>query len=118
MSEPRGLGCIATISAFFVGCVFGGVICGILVRLGADSLHYHNRYLEERDAVELAIQKDRAFRAVQIYEKSDGGIFMDGDVPTAADLERFRKHVTNAIGETRAREAMLCVHAKDEKARP
>jgi hypothetical protein len=105
MSEPRGIGCGATIRVFLVGAllgaVVGGTVCGVLTRLGADSLHYHIRYLKERRAVEPVLQKDPAFKAVEIDEYSAGGILLSGSVPSDSDKKRLEDAVARAIGEYR-----------------
>jgi hypothetical protein len=118
MSEPRGLGCGATIGVFGVGgilgAVLGGAACGILVKLGDTTQHYHSRFLEERRAVEPALQKDPAFKGIEITEYSAGGIFLIGKVPTDADKKRLEEALTRAIGETRTHWVTLAVSVEKQ----
>jgi hypothetical protein len=63
---------------------------------------YHKRYLEERIACAPAIESDPAFKAVTISERSDGGIWLSGSVPTDADKKRLQELLTRSIGASRA----------------
>ena len=72
---------------------------------------YHWRYLEERDAVAPILAADPAFSAIEIHERSEGGIYFVGGV-AAADRARLRARVEQALGERRARELMAAVDVK------
>jgi hypothetical protein len=104
--ESREPGCIFVFGSFLAGALLGVIVAGTLgVILGAvagERGRYHARYREEREAVVPAIEKDPAFKAVEIEEKSDGGIELSGSVPTPADRKRLEEIVMRAIGETRA----------------
>ena len=90
-------------------CLSSGVIVGLL---GGERGAYHRRYLQERAAVEPALAGDPAFAEVQVGERSDGGVYLLGEVPTPADMERLGAVVTHAIGERRAKVAMCGVGVK------
>jgi hypothetical protein len=63
---------------------------------------YHNRYPEERSTCAPAIESDPAFKTVEISERSDGGIWLSGSVPTDADKKRLQELLTRSIGASRA----------------
>ena len=111
--EPRKLGCLGVAAIFlagsFVGVVVGGAIGFALGGIQGERGRYNARYLEERAAVSPAIEKDPAFKAVKIEEKSDGGIWLSGEVPTTADKKRLEQIVARANGENRAHAAVLAV---------
>ncbi len=77
-------------------CAGAGFLVGAIVGEGGS---YHRRYLEERDLLAPALTVDPAFARVEIFERSNGGVFLVGEVPSAADLERLRGVVVRAIGE-------------------
>jgi hypothetical protein len=101
MSE-RGL-------AFIAGAVLGGLVCFIAGGIIGQMQLQHDRYTEERRAVVPALQKDPAFKAVEIHEFTGGGIWLGGHVPTDSDRERLKQAVRRAIGETRGDLAILGV---------
>jgi hypothetical protein len=94
MSDSGRSGCIG---AFF-GIVFGGVAGLLIGGVAADRNLYHKRYLEERSAFAPLIESDSAFKAVAINERSDGGIWVSGSVPTDADKKRRQELLTRSIG--------------------
>jgi hypothetical protein len=85
----------------FVGV--GGVLGGALMGEGGC---YHRRYLAERDILAPALAADPAFARVEIHERSNGGVYFFGDVPTSADLDRLRGLTVRAIGEAWAKESL------------
>jgi hypothetical protein len=109
MSEARLEGCGATIGAFIAGALLGGMVCFIVGGIIGQKQLQHARYTEERQAVEPALQKDPAFKAVEINEYTGGGIYLTGRVVTEADKKRLEEALTRAIGETRANLAALAV---------
>jgi hypothetical protein len=114
MSEPRGPGCAGVSLGLIIGLVVGGSVgwlCGVLI---GESGRYHAEYLTELNAISPALTKDPSFKAVEIRERSDGGIFLEGTVPTLADRDRLSKILTNAIGEARTHLAMIGVNAEEK----
>ena len=73
---------------------------------------YYHRYLEEQEAVAPILQGDPAFVEVELCERSNGGIYLVGTVPTADDMERLCEAIVRSIGEHRAREALDAVSVK------
>jgi len=98
------------------GCLIAaGVIFGSGFLLGwafGNRGTYQMRYEEERDAVAPLINADPAFSGVQIHVRSSGGIYLSGEVPSKADLDRFTSQVTWVLGEPRARIALIGVSAQ------
>jgi hypothetical protein len=90
-------------------CFGAGVFAGAL--LGEEG-SYHRRYREERDVLTPVLGADPAFAGVEVRERSDGGAYLVGEVPTAADLERLRVVAVRAIGEAWAKEALPPVLVK------
>jgi hypothetical protein len=102
-------GCVLALGVIF-GC---GLATGFVAGMQGASLRaYHTRYLEEREAVEPLLRADPTFAGVELCERSNGGIYLLGDVPTQSDLERLRSLVTRALGEPRSREALQSVSVK------
>jgi hypothetical protein len=94
-----GFGCVLLLTLGFGPGFLVGAICG---ELGA----YHRRYIEERDALAPVLAGDPAFAGVKVLEKSDGGVFLIGEVATPEDLGRLRAAVARALGENRSKEAV------------
>ena len=93
----------------FCFCFGTGLVIGLLLgERGA----YHRRYLEERDAMASVIATDLAFAGVEVEERSDDGIYLQGKVPTPADMDRLRGHVVRTIGESRTNVAMTAVRVR------
>lgn len=91
-------------SVFALGfCLCSGMALGLL--LGEQGA-YHRRSLEERAAVAPLLAGDPAFAGVELHDRSDGGVWLSGEVPTAEDLDRLRAGVARAVGERRARDAV------------
>jgi hypothetical protein len=114
MSESRLLGCGATIGAFTAGALLGGMVCLIVGGIIGQTQLQHDRYTEERQSVEPALQKDSAFKAIEIHEYTGGGIYLIGRVVTEADKKRLEGALTRAIGETRAHLAALGVSVEKQ----
>ncbi len=74
---------------------------------------YKLRYDEEREAVEPILRSNPVFAGVEIQRRSNGGIWLSGEVPTTADRDQLREALTRAIGERRAREAVYGVNVKE-----
>ena len=53
--------------------------------------------------IEPILAGDPAFSAVTIHEKSDGGLYLGGDVSAHLDHVRLEQTVAKAIGQKRAR---------------
>jgi hypothetical protein len=91
--------------------ITGGLILILLVSgaallLGAVSGSrgaYHRRFLEEREALAPALASDPAFERLEIHERSNGGVFLVGELKSAADFERLRDIAIRAVGESRAK---------------
>ena len=81
-------------------CTGSGVFAWVLIRT---TEAYHSRYLEERDALAPVLAGDPAFAGVEVHEYSGGGVYLSGEVPTAADLGRLKGHVEQAVGADRAK---------------
>jgi hypothetical protein len=94
MSDSGRSGCVGA----FLGIVFGGIAGLLIGGVAADRNLYHKRYLEERGAFAPLIESDPAFKAVTISERSDGGIWVSGSVPTDADKKRLHELLTRSIG--------------------
>ena len=91
---------------------FGLCIGGVLGLLTGEYGAYQRLYLEQYDIVAPTLASDPAFAKVEVLERSDGGIWLLGEVPTSADRERVTNVVIRAIGEKRAKEAMGGVKVK------
>lgn len=101
---------LTTGSALGLGfCLCSGVIVGLLRGEGGA---YHRRFLEEQEAIAPVLASDPAFAGVKLHEYSAGGVWLSGEVPTPEDLGRLRAGVIRAVGERRAREAMLAVSVR------
>jgi hypothetical protein len=94
MSDSGRSGCIGA----FLGIAFGGIVGVLIGAVAADRSTYHKRYLEERSAFAPLIESDLAFKAVTISERSDGGIWVSGSVPTDAEKKRLYELLTRSIG--------------------
>jgi hypothetical protein len=90
-------------------CLCSGVVVGLL---GGERGAYHRRFLEEQEAIAPVLASDPAFAGVELHEYSAGGVYLMGEVPIAEDLGRLRAGVIRAVGERRAREAMLAVSVR------
>jgi hypothetical protein len=97
-----------------MGTVFGFVPGLVLGAMGGNRQAYHLRYLEERELIEPIIASDPTFSEVTIHEKSDGGLYLGGEVPTHSDRARLEQKVNRAIGEKRAHEAISNVSEKEK----
>lgn len=111
--QPAGAASVARVLYQIAGtllilgfCTTCGVIVGLL---GGEQGAYHRRFLEEREALAPVLADNPAFAAVEIREKSDGGAYLSGEVPTAENLARLRSRVEQAIGERRGKDAMAGV---------
>jgi hypothetical protein len=71
--------------------------------LVAESAASHRRFLEERDLMAPELAADPAWNGVTIRERSDGGIWLSGQVATAADRDRLHMTVARVLGESRAK---------------
>jgi hypothetical protein len=92
------------------GCCFGsGLFFGIM---RGERFGYNRQYQQERELIEPILAKDPAFAAVEIHIRSNGGIFLSGEVPTTEDSARLRELVVRAVGEPRAKEILLAVHSR------
>lgn len=87
-----------------LGLCFG---CGLLAGLIAGSVQANQRrYHEEKEAIGPILAADPAFAGVELRPLSDGGIYLTGEVPAAADLERLENQVVRAVGEPRSRRVL------------
>jgi hypothetical protein len=68
---------------------------------------YHQRYLEEHDALAPVLASDPAFADIQLSQRSNGGVNMYGNVSTQVDKERLQLAVQQAVGEARAKVILL-----------
>lgn len=92
---------------FVLGLCFGsGLLAGMIA---GNRQVYHSRYLEEREVVAPLLAADPAFVNIELCERSSGGIYLVGQVPTAADFERLRLQVARTVGERRSVEVLLGV---------
>jgi hypothetical protein len=64
--------------------------------------------------VEPALQKDSAFKGIEIQEYSAGGIYLIGSVPTDADKKRLEEALTRAIGEARTHWVTTAVSVEEQ----
>jgi hypothetical protein len=100
---------LALASAIVFGLGFCSC-CGLAVGwLGGTLQIYRMMFVEERAAVEPILESDVAFRDVTLHERSNGGIYLIGVVPTEPDLDRLRARVERALGERRGKEVMSAV---------
>ena len=88
-------------AVFGVGFLFGA--------FRAERDGYHRQYLEERQLIAPLLARDAAFAGLDIHERSDGGVYLLGEVQTAADRNRLRDVVSLEIARRRAREIGLAV---------
>lgn len=88
-----------------------GLVIGLVVgERGA----YHRRYQEERKLITPVIASETAFEQIEVEERSDGGIYLIGEVSNAAALKQLRELVVRVLGETRANEVMSAVDVSHE----
>jgi hypothetical protein len=102
-------GSLFPLGFFLVAGALIGMIIGTL--LGQGSLYYR-RYLEEQEILSPILASDPAFSGVEINERSDGGVYLTGDLPTPPDLARLRERIIRAVGETRSKDVMRGVSAE------
>jgi hypothetical protein len=108
--DKKGLGRAATIGVFLAGVLLGAALGGAgAFMLGqamgmAESLG--NRFFENSRVIEPTLQKDPAFKALEITVGSDAELCLKGNVATASDKQRLQEIVTRAIGESSANKAM------------
>lgn len=98
---------LALCSAF--SCGVGGFVGAVVGELSG----YHRRYLDERDQILPKLMADPAWNAVTIHERSNGGIWLSGEVATSADHDRLRALVTRQLGELRAKDSLLGVKIRE-----
>jgi hypothetical protein len=91
------------------GCFGLGLFYGLM--RGTEE-GYRRQYQQERELVEPILAKEPAFAEVAIHRRSNGGIYLLGQVPTAQDYSRLRESVIRAVGEPRAKEILLAVDAR------
>ena len=94
---------------FAVTCFGSGLFLGLL---GRTQHAYNLRYEEERDLVVPLVNADPAFSEIQINQLSSGGIFLTGEVPTQADLDRFTAEVTRLLGQPRVQKGIIAVSVR------
>lgn len=99
----------------YVGCtaVLSAVL-GLIIGFGFGILYteqrgYQQRYLEEREQIEPILASDPAFKKVWCSRRSNGGVALDGTVPTQVDHDRLRERIVRAVGENRTKEIVLSV---------
>jgi hypothetical protein len=107
--EQRGRGCGEVAGLFLVVALVVALLAVgigyVIGELNATSQLYHQRYLEERAAIEPAVSNDPAFKSVEIHERSDGGIVLRGSVATASDKKRLLELVSRLVVEARVAQA-------------
>ncbi|MFZ5830145.1 MAG: hypothetical protein ACOY3P_08655, partial [Planctomycetota bacterium] len=94
-------------------CTCSGVMLG---QLRGAAGAYHRRFLEEQRAIAPLLASDPAFAGVELREHSAGGVYLIGEVPTAADLGRLRAGLVQAVGEERTQAAIAGVSVNVEHA--
>lgn len=100
-----------TVSLLALGfCLACGLMVGLLL---GESQAYHRRYLEEQEVLAAAIADEAAFGNIQIYERSNGGAYLIGELPSQPDFERLRIVVGRAVGEKWASQATVGVYVRD-----
>jgi hypothetical protein len=72
---------------------------------------YQDQYFRERELIEPILRQPQYSR-VELGQRSNGGIYLVGDVPTRAELDHLREAIVRAVGESRAQEILLAVHAR------
>jgi hypothetical protein len=96
----------AAIAVVLVGTLIAGAVVFLLGAVIATRDLYHARYEEERKFVEPILRGNPSYSAVDIYERSDGGISLVGEVASVGDRDRLRSELIRAIGEVRAEHAV------------
>ncbi len=86
------------------------ILAGIAFLLGAilgEQGAYHRQYEIERQALVPVLASDLAFAGIELRRRSNGGVSLDGKMPTTPDDKlRLRTAVIRAVGETRAKEIL------------
>jgi hypothetical protein len=78
---------------------------------------YNEQYHRERELVEPILANDPAFADVRLGQRSSGGIWLEGTVPTERDRSRLREAIVRAVGESRADEILIAVSDPDRRKR-
>jgi hypothetical protein len=83
--------------ALLLGIGFGvGFLAGVF---SGEQGTYHRQYLAERELVAPVLRDDSAFRSVQVGMRSNGGVSVHGDLPTAEAYDRLRESLLRTSGE-------------------
>jgi hypothetical protein len=100
--------------AFGCALPIGGLFVFLLGWLIGVENAYINRYWEERDYIEGRIRDNPAFSRVGYLRRSDGGTQVVGEVASKDDLQLLRSELIKAVGEERARIAILGVGVREK----
>lgn len=100
---------ITGLSLSLVFCLCSGLVFGLF---RGERNAYYRQYLEEKEAVTPLLASDPAFANVELCERSSGGVYAMGTVPTTEDLSRLQSGMNRALGERRTREVLIAVSVK------
>ena len=73
---------------------------------------YNNRFQEERTIVAPILAGDPAFSRIEIHARSNGGIYLQGELDSKLDQNRLRTQIDRSLGEHRGQEIMAGVDVK------
>lgn len=112
-SSPRSSRLLSVVLSLLLAATSGFTGC-IAGSFGSERRAYHRRFHEEKEALESLLDGDTAFSNVTIHERSDGGIYLLGSVPTPSDLDRLRGLTERAVGLRSAERASGGVESRDD----
>lgn len=81
-------------------------ILGVLV---GEQRAYTRQYLERLESIEARIRNKPAFSGLTFLRLSDGGVQLIGELASESDRQLLRSELNQAIGEERAKLAILGV---------
>lgn len=105
------LGWISLASVCLVMSCGVGVVVGLLMGEGRS---YHRQFLEEQELCAPIIAADPAFARISIHKRSNGGVYLLGEVTSNEEFERLNQQMSNALGENRGRSVMYAVTVKNQ----
>jgi len=100
------LALVLVLAAGGVGLVCGGTVGFFSGGIWGQMDLYRRQYDEEKSVVEPILAGDAAYRELEIEQKSDGGIWLSGSVPTQEDYDRLAAALQIELGRGRTEEIM------------
>jgi hypothetical protein len=109
-AQQRGYsrGCSWALWGFGILLSFGFCFgLGFAMGLGiGEQRKYTEQYHRERELVAPILASDPAFTEIAISQRSNGGIWLSGVVPTPQDISRLRESLIRAVGALRTEQLL------------